>query len=299
MKRLTSFTMIHARSLACVCALSALGCSSGGETVPVAGSWASLTAESDEPTWAPRRDATTGTSVWLEPLDLSTGLEPNRLQLGIGLHNPERAIESDEAQTAAESAELVRWPGGSLIPAKVEVEEQDPYESVRQSNVHRARVRVLPDEPLKPGWYALTTGPDGLVSRFHVGSCPILIGLSWCDGMDGLAVVFSEPVARDADVHVLSEANGKKCSHDPLRFENRTQNRSMRRYVRCDLDPRKDVARVQVGNVPARAGKKLRVPASSRAYGVSALDIRPQNYTKVGRCSHARVPLKAPLPRCR
>ena len=166
------------------------------------------------------------------------------------------------------------------------------------SETNRTNIKVVPTEPLEPGWYALKTGPGGPVSRFHIGSCPIFVGLSTCDGVEGLAVVFSEPVSKDADVQVLSLDDGKSCRHDALRFENRHQSKGMRRYVTCDLDPAKDTVRVRIGDVPVRLGRKLAMPAGITQDGVTSLDVVPQNYEKVGRCSHARVPLSAPLPRC-
>lgn len=299
MKRLPAIAMSISRWLPCIVSLSALGCSADSEITPAAaGSWAALAVEVDDRDWVPRHEATTGTSVWLEPLDLSTGLDPEWLHLGIGLHNRHRAIKPGEVKQVADSAQLVRWPEGSVIPSKVEVQGRklDPAEQAGMD--YRSRVGVVPGAPLEPGWYALTTGPGGLVSRFHVGSCPILIGLSWCDGIDGMAVVFSEPVSKNADVEVFSEAKGKKCEHRSLARENRTQSKSMRRYVRCDLDPEKETARIEVGDVVVGSGQALRVPAASQASGVSALDIAPSDYRKVDRCSHARVPLSAPLPHC-
>lgn len=290
----------HARRLVGVLAAATLACGCSDETTSVAGSWAPLAAGTQEATWwIPLREEDTGTSIWLEPLDLTTDLEPDRLRLRIGLLNPDRVLEPTEIQKAADTVQLLRWPEGSVVPSKAEIERTELGANLSDARrTNRTSIDVVPTENLEPGWYALRAGTDRLVSRFHVGSCPIVVGLSSCEGMDGLAVVFSEPVGKDADVQVISVDDAKRCSHDAERFENRNQSKSMRRYVSCNLDATKDAVRVRVGDVTVRQEKKLALPAGVKEDGVSSLDIVPQNYTKVGKCSHARVPLSAALPRC-
>ena len=263
----------QAYRLVCLLAVAAAAaCNSGNETASAAGSWASLSAEGQKSTSVPIGTVGIGTSVWLEPTDLSTGLEPDRLHLRIGLLNKERDLHPSEITMAADSAQLVRWPGGSVVSSRVEVEAFRVKGQLRNLDAqpadaglsHRAKVKVIPNEPLKPGWYALKGGPDGPVSRFHVGSCPIVVGLSLCDGLDGVAVVFSEPVSKDADVRVLSPGNGRTCAHDPQLLENRHQSKSMRRYVNCDVDATKEAVRVRVGDVTVREERNSLYRQASR-----------------------------------
>ncbi len=299
-------TYLWVASILVVAVLSA--CTGGGESASAAGSWVPLTviAEGQGATSVPASIVGIGTSLWLEPTDLSTGLDPERLYLAVGLLNRERVLDPREITAAVNSARLVRWPEGSVVPSEVEVEVSNLEPQLRNLGAHpteasgtnRARAKVVPTEPLRPGWYALEGGPNGPISRFHVGSCPVVVGLSTCDGMDGVAVVFSELVSQDADVRVLLLGNGRTCQHNPQRFENRRQTRSMRRYFTCDVDATNEAVRVRVGDVTVRQGKKLALPAGIIEDGLSSLDIGPQNYTRVGTCSHARVPLSAPLPLC-
>lgn len=137
------------------------------------------------------------TSVSLSPKDMATHA-PRRIvwddaerkavaghvDLQVRFHNHARPPSDEEIEETLSRTELLRWPEAESIEFKIE--------RSRMRTRTTSTVAIIPAEDLPNGWYALRiaeasgsvaedTDPQSLgrgrLSRFHVGSCPLVLGI--------------------------------------------------------------------------------------------------------------------------
>jgi len=154
------------------------------------------------------------THVWVSPRDMTTHVGRElywddathevafgQADLEIRFHNPARAPSQSEIEDVLSRTELLAWPAGETIPYVAE-----PTTSRGRGS---ATVKVRSDRVLEDGWYALRIagraafvadetntsdrelGQDQ-ISRFHVGSCPLVLGVESLGDSGITRVVLSE-----------------------------------------------------------------------------------------------------------
>ena len=191
-------------------------------------------------------------AVRFGPVDLKTDLGvaiAPELRIDYG---GERVDEAVLASLAA-NTELITWPNAEIIPTTITVvnvplvaarmDQPEKGASTARSSEpidSEAHVRLAPTTPLARGWYALRTRlPRGMefarhlagqldaqerfLSRFHVGSNPILTSIEACDkGTERRSIIlgYSEPVVaspgQSSGAPLIARQDGRPTSCDVI-----------------------------------------------------------------------------------
>lgn len=152
------------------------------------------------------------TVVWASPTDMSTHVPRElrwdhaadmavlgQVQIEIRFQNYTRAPSREEIEDVLSRTELLTWPD----------EETFGYfaERARSRGRGSAVVKLRPENALQDGWYGLRIaertgfveeGADahdlgrGQLSRFHVGSCPLVVGVESLGDSGTTRVILSE-----------------------------------------------------------------------------------------------------------
>lgn len=144
------------------------------------------------------------TSVWLSPRDMDTAVRRQLLfdealgaviegpvLLEVALYNAARPSSDAEVEDVLARTELTTWPGGKQLDYEVQEE--------RGTTQSRRVVTLVSTEPLEEGWHALrvkqASNPtssdalgEGVLARFHVGSCPLLLRVDAFGERAGLGI---------------------------------------------------------------------------------------------------------------
>lgn len=135
--------------------------------------------------------------------------------LEVALHNYARSPTDAEVERMLARTEFTTWPEA----------EQLEYEVERGSTGRQRTVLTLvPAERLEDGWYALRVLEDpglaasddfgrGLLSRFRVGSCPLLLSVEAYSVGSGVRLILSEVLDRAVlvEIDVLSLDGSSRC----------------------------------------------------------------------------------------
>jgi hypothetical protein len=158
--------------------------------------------------------------LWIEPLDRTTAFDG---VIRVGLRAPS-ASRARMVADLATRARIVTWP------ELADVASQPAVDVIANEDIADATVTLHPTSALAPRWYAVVVdvatterpeptlpviAPGRVVSRFRVGSEPMVRQVQICDAGNGseLVVEYSEPVdagARVADA--LDERGQSLCS---------------------------------------------------------------------------------------
>ena len=132
--------------------------------------------------------------------DAAQEMNAGRVDLKIRFHNYARPPSDEEIAEVVSRTELLTWPEAEPIAFETEVAKRRNQDSVT--------LEIIPTEDLPNGWYALriaeregfvAEGADqrwapgrGRLSRFHVGSCPLVLGIETSASSGRTSVVLSE-----------------------------------------------------------------------------------------------------------
>ncbi len=158
------------------------------------------------------------TAVWISPEDMVTHARrllewdnaerkpvTGPVDLQIRFHNYARPLGEEEIEEVLSRIELLTWPEAKPIAFATEV--------TGPRNRTSSTVTILPAEDLQDGWYAVkiaerrgfvTEGAKrwapgrGQLSRFHVGSCPLILGIESSADSGRTRLFLSETLERSA-----------------------------------------------------------------------------------------------------
>jgi hypothetical protein len=242
-----------------------------------------------------------------DPVDLTSGVDGNAA-VSVRVDNLGQPVDPGLLAEIATTLRLVRWPSGELIPAKIQTTNADdlpdaaedrpkgaPLVTTARIGAGRseASVTVVPDATLAAGWYALQLdatpgaarwpaeavkvddGGDVTLSRFHVGSNPLVTSVQLCEKEDNKQVVlidYSERVRpRNGNALGLAHQDGRAAS---CRGGAGNREETAQHTLICNAFAKGDgKVRVDLGGLVSATGLgAVAVPPGARAKG-TALDL--------------------------